>query len=78
MSLGDPWFEAHGFRHVCGFCDFRYSRTHPGYLRRIRIKPVGRIFEICDSNPLTLGKQGSEEIPRSKAAQNAENADTKT
>ena len=59
-----------------------------GHLRPVVIKPVGRIFEISDSNPigedaenaetpLTPEKQGSEEIPQSKSAENAENADTK-
>ena len=59
-------------------------------IRPVIIKPVGRIFEISDSNPirgkspkmrkvpLTLQKQGFEETPRSKNAENAQNADTKT
>ena len=59
----------------------------PGHLRPVILKPVGRIFEISDSKPirgkcgiagspsLPPEKQGSEEIPQSK---NAENADTKT
>ena len=50
----------------------------PGHLRPVIIKPVGRIFEISDSNPIRAKcgkcgrslapqtKQGSEEIPRSK------------
>ena len=61
----------------------------PGHLRPVIIKPVGRIFEISNSNPirenaemrkvpLTPEKQGSQEIPPSKNAENAENADTTT
>ena len=46
------------------------------------INSVGRIFAISDSKaPLTLQKQGFEETPQSKSAENAgsaENADAKT
>ena len=55
----------------------------PGHLRPVIIKPVGRIFEISDSNPirrkcgkcgrsLSPQKKGSEEIPRSEKVENAE------
>ena len=45
----------------------------PCRLRPVTIKPVGRIFEISDSNPIR-GK-GSEETPQSKKAENAESAE---
>ena len=64
------------------------SRETPCHLRPVIMKPVGRIFfsksairirhgENTENaeGPLILQKQGSEETPRSK---NAENADTKT
>ena len=56
-------------------------------LRPVILKPVGRIFEIGDSNPIrrkcgkygrplsAYKKQGSEETPQSKYAENAENAE---
>ena len=71
----------------------KVSPHHPGHLRPVIIKPVGRIFEISDLNPIRRKcgkcgrslspqkKQGSEEIPlikNAENAENAENADTKT
>ena len=67
----------------------RFFFLNPSHLRPVILKPVGRIFEISDSNPIqdkaenadvrpTPGKQGSEEIPQNENAENTENADGKT
>ena len=59
----------------------------PSHLRPVRTKPVGRIFEIRDSNPTrrkcgrSLSPQkskGLRRFRRAKNPENAENADTKT
>ena len=45
-----------------------YSRYFPGHLRPVIIKPVGRIFEISDSNPIRrkCGKCGRSLSPQKK------------
>ena len=64
----------------------QFQNLFPGHPRPVITKPVGRIFETSNSNPILrkYGKslsppeeQGSEEIPQSKNAENEENAEPK-